>query len=383
MQRLRNLADLASTSPGLTPGADRGPYLDGGELSYGEARPSRFADTHSWKVVAVIPAYREDRFIGSVVFKTRPLVDHVIVVDDGSPDQTAEVARAAGADVIVHEVNQGKARALATGFAHALALGADIVVILDGDGQHNPNEIPLVIAPIQEGVADMVIGSRFQGTKSKIPVWRQFGQHGLTFVTNVASGVSSTDSQSGFRAFRREALSTFNISAHGFSVESEMQFWAREQELRVAEAPISVIYAEKPKRSPVTQGLQVLNGVLQLVSQMRPLLFFGVSGLLVVLLGLGFWYNILRTFDLTRQFALGHALLATLFITIGMLAAFEGVTLHILRQIVNERSGRPLRHVPIRPAEERPSARPVARRAGHLSAIRVASGAARPRRRRV
>ena len=257
------------------------------------------------KIIAVIPAYREDRFIGSVVLKARTYVDHVIVVDDGSPDQTAIVAQEAGAEVIVHSVNQGKAKALTTGFQRALELGAGVVVILDGDGQHNPAEIPQVIAPIVEGRADMVIGSRFQGTKSKIPVWRQFGQHSLTLMTNVASGVASTDSQSGFRAFARAALSTFNISARGFSVESEMQFWAREQRLRIVEAPISVVYAERAKRSPIAQGLQVINGILQLVSQMRPLLCFGLTGLLITLFGIGVWYDIVRTYNATPRACAG------------------------------------------------------------------------------
>lgn len=324
-------------------------------------------------VVAVIPAYKEDRFIGSVVLKTRALVDYVIVVDDGSPDQTATVAREAGADVIVHPSNQGKAKALATGFERALELGADAVVILDADGQHDPAEIPQVVRPILEGQADMVIGTRFQGTHSKIPAWRQFGQHSLTLVTNVASGVASSDSQSGFRAFRREALATFNISARGFSVESEMQFWAREHALRVVEAPISVVYEEKSKRNPVSQGFEVLNGILQLVSQLRPLLFFGVAGLLVTLLGVGFWYNIVRTYNVTHELALGHALLATLFITVGVLASFEGVTLHILRQIVQSQRERAQMSV----------ARPAAADEGQLTAVRISPTGTQPIPRRV
>jgi glycosyltransferase involved in cell wall biosynthesis len=293
------------------------------------------------RLVAVIPAYNEDRFIGSVVLKARAYVDQVIVFDDGSTDQTAQVAREAGATVVQLDRNQGKARALEVGFAHALGTGADVVVVLDSDGQHNPGEIPLVVAPIQRDEADMVIGSRFLGTRNKIPLWRQFGQHALTFATNVSSGVPTTDSQSGFRAFRRDALNTLHISGKGFSIESEMQFWAREHSLRVSEAPISVVYVEKAKRNPVTQALQVLNGILALVSQMRPLLIFGASGLLVALVGSFLWYRTVTAYEATRELALGHALLGTLFMILGILTMFQGLTLHVLRYVVLGRQPKP------------------------------------------
>lgn len=286
------------------------------------------------RVVAVIPAYNEDRFIGSVILKVRPFVDWIIVVDDGSTDQTATIAQDAGAEVVIHCANQGKARALETGFERALDLGADAVVILDADGQHNPSEIPLVVAPVLAGEADMVIGSRFRATKNEIPKWRQAGQHALTLATNVASGVSSSDSQSGFRAFRAAALQTLRIRGQGFAIESELQFWAREQGLRIVEAPISVVYAEKAKRNPIQQAFQVLNGILALVSQSRPLLFFGVSGLLIALLGAGFWYRTVQVYQLTHDLDLVPVILGTLMVTLGVLATFQGITLHTMRRMI-------------------------------------------------
>lgn len=300
----------------------------------GAETPGEQSLSHDQTVVAVIPAYNEDRFIGSVLLKIRPYVDRVIVVDDGSSDKTAAIAREAGADVLEHCINQGKARAMSTGFARALALGADVVVTIDADGQHDPHEIPQVVAPVIQGHADMVIGSRFRGTRSQIPLWRQFGQHGLTLVTNVASGVASSDSQSGFRAFRADALRSLEIHGDGFSIESELQFWAHEHDLRVVEAPISVVYAEKAKRNPVHQALQVLNGIFGLVSQARPLLFFGASGLLVALLGIAFWYRVVQIYDLSHELDLTSIIVATLLIVIGVLATFQGITLHTMRHIM-------------------------------------------------
>ena len=287
------------------------------------------------RLVAVVPAYNEDRFIGSVVLKALPFVDRVIVVDDGSLDRTAAVAREAGAEVIVHPENRGKAIALKTGFSRARELGADVVVTLDGDGQHNPLEIPRVVSPILRGQADMVIGSRFLDIHVRIPIWRRLGQHLLNLLTTVGSGVPCTDSQSGFRAFGPRALAALSFRSQGFAIESEMQFWAREHHLRLVEVPIGCDYTEKPKRNPVRQGLQVLNGILELASQSRPLLVFGVSGLLLALLGTGWWCWIVRTHSRTGELALGCALLATLSLIIGVLCAFEGVTLHTLRRLTH------------------------------------------------
>jgi glycosyltransferase involved in cell wall biosynthesis len=291
-------------------------------------------DSASGRTIAVvIPAYNEERFIGSLVIETLQIVDRVIVVDDGSSDRTAAVARLAGADVLIHNRNQGKGVALENGLAYALALDVDAVVTMDGDGQHRPNEIPDLVRPILDEEADMVIGSRFQNVKSKIPWWRQIGQHALTYVTNTTSQIRSTDSQSGFRAFSQWAIESMDLRSTGFSVESELQFIARENRWRVIESPITCIYEEKAKRNPFQQGLQVLNGILKLVSQSRPLFYFGGAGAVVALVGILWWGMIAEIYSNTGRFAIGYASLATLMIVLGVLALFQGITLQTLRGI--------------------------------------------------
>jgi len=284
--------------------------------------------------IALIPAYNEARFIGSVILQTLQYVDKVVVIDDGSSDMTSETALAAGADVISMQQNMGKARAVSEGICYIRRLQPTAIIMIDGDGQHDPKQIPTMLAPIEQGEADIVIGSRFVGIESEIPKWRIVGQHALTIATNLASGVHCTDSQSGFRAFSPESLPYLDFSAEGFSLESEMQFIAAEQDLRLAEVPISVVYEEPAKRNPIRHGLQVINGIMRLVGQMRPLLFFGLSGILILSVGLlvGMW--VVQIGSISSQLAMGYALLSGLLCIIGVITLATGVILHSIRALV-------------------------------------------------
>jgi glycosyltransferase involved in cell wall biosynthesis len=302
--------------------------------------PSRPADWESRRpsgpIVALIPAYNEERFIGSLVLTVQPYVDRVVVVDDGSRDHTVEIAQRAGVTVVRHHVNQGKAAAVNTGFNYIRQLNPSAVVMLDGDGQHRVEDIPVVLEPIVKGQADLVIGSRFLEIKSDIPAYRQVGQHGLTMVTNLASGLSVGDSQSGFRAFSAEALKYISFSQGGFSIESEMQFLAREHKLRVVEVPIHVTYDEPAKRNPFGHGMQVINGIMQLVGQTRPLLFFSAAGLVLFVGGMGLGVYMIDIYRRSHDLAIGYGLMTVLLCVVGMLLFFAGVILHSTRGMLLE-----------------------------------------------
>jgi Glycosyl transferase family 2 len=285
-------------------------------------------------VIALIPAHNEERFIGSLVLAALAYVDKVVVVDDGSHDRTAEIARRAGGYVLRQPVNQGKAAAVSVGFSYVRQLNPAAVVMLDGDGQHRTDDIPAVLDPVLSGSADMVIGSRFLEVRSVIPAYRQVGQHGLTVVTNIASGMPVGDSQSGFRAFSAAALQYISFSQSGFSIESEMQFLAREHGLRVVEVPIKVIYAEPAKRNPFQHGMQVIQGVMRLVSQARPLLFFGGAGLALLTAGIVLGLSVAHTFITTRQLAVGQGLITEILCVVGVVLFFAGVILHSTRAML-------------------------------------------------
>jgi len=298
-----------------------------------EYRPSSEAAV---AVLVAIPAHNEDRYIGSVVLKLRAAGYQVLVVDDGSSDRTADIAAAAGAVIVQHSENQGKASAVRSAFEEARKLGVDALVLLDGDSQHDPFEVEQVVEPVVAGRADMVVGSRFAGVRSRIPRWRMFGQHTLTVATNIGSGVRVSDSQSGFRAFSRRAIEGMRLQHVGFSVESEMQFEARALGLVVEEVPITVHYRLAVKRNPVTQGFNVLDAVLRLVAQHRPLLFFSLPGVLLFIAGLALGLLVVRIYEATLALAVGYALITVLLTVVGMLAMFIGIMLHTVRALFVE-----------------------------------------------
>ena len=155
-------------------------------------------------ITAVIPAYNEEKTIAGVVSGALKHAAEAFVVDDGSVDRNVDIAIEAGARVISIPRNIGKGHALSIGLTTAALSGSEIVVCLDSDGQHGPNDIPKIVEPIADGRADMVIGSRFLDAHSRelIPAYRRVGQGILTIATNMGSAVKITDSQSGYRAFR-------------------------------------------------------------------------------------------------------------------------------------------------------------------------------------
>lgn len=239
-------------------------------------------------LIAVIPAYNEQVTIGSVVLLAQQYVDRVIVVDDGSPDKTAKVAKMAGAEVIRLDENTGKAYALLLGLKRARELNCTAAVMLDADGQHHTHDIPRVAAEALNGTADLVIGSRFIENKGNIPLYRQAGQKTLNLFTNIGTTQNVTDSQSGFRALSRKALDYLDFRSDGYNVESDMIAHFLAEGLILKEVSIQVRYdvPHKHKKHPVTHGMGVLTRLINVISYRRPLLAFGIPGFLMIIAGL-------------------------------------------------------------------------------------------------
>lgn len=197
-------------------------------------------------VFIVVPAYNEAKHIGRVI---RGLFEHgwrnVVVVDDGSSDDTASAARAAGATVLCHAINRGQGAALQTGNEYVLSRGARWIVHFDGDGQFNPRDIGAAVAIIEDKEVEAVLGSRFLDNRSKIPwVKKYFILPAARLVNYFLTGLKLTDAHNGFRILSRAAAEKITITQDGMAHNSEIPYQIRKQNISYVECPVEVLYFE-------------------------------------------------------------------------------------------------------------------------------------------
>lgn len=285
------------------------------------------------RTLGIVPCYNEEFTIGSIVLKAKRHLDEVLVIDDGSTDDTAKIAKAAGAIVISHKKNGGKCAGIKTGFKYALANGFDYVVTLDGDGQHNPDEIPTVLGDILNGECDISIGLR-SGNGTEMPMWRRIGKRVLDYTTSLANGGYLTDSQCGFRVFNKKAVEvlTPRLNGNKFSVESEQLIRAHQLGLKVTHKNVTCKYKNlhTSTKNPTTHGLSVLSYVIWLIAERRPLLFISVPGFILVILGLYFGIQTLQYYNQTSILPVPYAIMASIFLIIGVFAMLVGLMLNVL-----------------------------------------------------
>jgi len=219
------------------------------------------------KVCAIIAAYNEEPNIAAAIRGVKAVLkpdDDVLVVDDGSVDKTSEEARKAGARVVRQEPNQGKGAAIRRGLKEATG---DIILFIDGDGQDDPAEIPLLLAEMKKG-ADLVNGSKFIGTMKEgaISTPNYFGNRFMSGLINILFGVKVTDSQAGYRTFRRSKLAGIELDATEYEIETEMLIKAIKNGFKIVEVPVT-----RDKRAAgstnfkrVRNGLRILWWILKL-----------------------------------------------------------------------------------------------------------------------
>lgn len=198
------------------------------------------------KVVALIPAYQEETRIAASVRDARLFVDAVVVVDDCSRDNTGAVAREAGAIVLRHVINRGQGAALQTATEYALrVLGADAVVHFDADGQMAGHEIPMMLEPIRAGEAEVVLGSRFLGKSTNMPITRLVANRAARLFTLAISGIGLTDVHNGFRALSRRAAEELTITIDRMAHASQIQDLIVVKRLRYVERPVTITYTDE------------------------------------------------------------------------------------------------------------------------------------------
>jgi len=294
------------------------------------------------KLVVSIPSYNEEKTIGEVVKKIPRRIEgidqvQVIVVDGGSIDRTVQIAKEAGSDKIISsKTREGLALGFKRGLDTALELGADIILNIDADNQYDPTETPVLVKPIIEGEADLVLGSRFKGYIEDMPLQKRIGNKIATYVTRSLSGVQISDAQTGFRAFTREAAMKLNIvSKYTYTQETIIQ--AAYKKLKIVEVPIKFRSRKEGKSRLILNlfdyakkaGLTVLLTYLNY----RPLKTFVYMGLFTMTIGVLIGLRVLVHYLLTGSVTpyLPSAILTAILFIVGFQIIILGLYAEMVR----------------------------------------------------
>lgn len=296
-------------------------------------------------LMVALPAYNEEVAIGSVVARCKKYADTVVVVDDGSKDHTAEIARLVGAEVITREKNGGYGAAIKTCFETAKKYDVEAMVILDADGQHNPDEIPRLVDEMVNGQFDIVIGSRFVNGNDKtqnIPAYRKVGMLVLDTATGVGSGSHTTDSQSGYRLYSKNAIRKIHFKNDGMAAGSEILIQAADKKLKISEVPINVRYdiENTSSQNPAYHGLTVLSNIVGLIAHKHPLLFFCVPGAILMVIGIASGIYAESLFLSTGFASLFYTIICVICILLAIFSMFTGLILQSIQSVI-ERMSRP------------------------------------------
>lgn len=284
------------------------------------------------KTLAAIPCYNEEATIGSIVLKAKQHVDHVVVIDDGSIDDTAKVAELAGATVIRHGGNKGYGAAIQSCFSYARTHDFDVLTIIDGDGQHDADQIQTVMKPVLNEHVDISIGSRFlDENKHTVPRYRRFGIWMLTRFTNAGGKEEHKvlDGQSGFRAYSKKAIVSIHPKDDDMGVSAEILMQGRKRNLLFKEVPVTCSYdLDGSTKTPVSHGIGVIVSILKYLEVEHSLLFFGIPGVIMFVAGMGLGTWVYFDYIAHKSLALGNALITVILLVLGTLAGITGLILH-------------------------------------------------------
>ncbi|QPV62854.1 glycosyltransferase family 2 protein [Halosimplex litoreum] len=305
------------------------------------AVPETWSDeTDDPLVVVAIPAYDAAGSVGEVVERASAFADEVIVVDDGSADETAARAREAGATVVVHDRNRGYGGALKTAFREAADRNAHNLVVIDADGQHDPADIPTLVETSKTERADIVIGSRYVGGETRIPFVRSIGLAVINNLTNVSLGNLRPsgwirDTQSGYRSYGRRAIRSLAADraiGDNMGASTDILYHAHRNRLSVAEVGTTISYdvPESSTQGSLSHGIDLVRNILWTVEYGRPLLVVGLPGLLLTLLGVAVGLGALVRYDGGGGLAPVQLGIATLVLVGGVLVCVAALVMHIL-----------------------------------------------------
>lgn len=287
------------------------------------------------KTIAIIPAYNEESTIEDIIKGTSRFVDEVLVINDGSTDRTAGLAKNTGATVIDNIVNRGLGKTIKRGYDEALKRGADIIIQIDADGQYDPEEIPTLIQPIIDNKADLVLGSRLEKLKYEMPRLKKQGNKAFSWLLRCLTGADIRDGQTGFRAIRKEVLETIQLRGD-FTYTQEMIIKTAKEGWRIESVPINFYQRSAGESrlisSPLDYAWRAWIIIFRTMREYHPLTFFGLPGLIFILSGLFMGTAIVYKFALAGW--IGHTpavILTALLIITGIQLMFIGLIADMIK----------------------------------------------------
>jgi glycosyltransferase involved in cell wall biosynthesis len=287
------------------------------------------------KIVIGIPAYNEEKNIASILIKLKKISQDIIVCNDGSNDLTGKIAKGLGAIVIEHEKNLGYGSAIKSIFLKAHEINADVLVTFDADGQHRIEDINAILEPIKNNSADIVIGSRFLNNNQKIPKYRKIGIKAITKLTNVTGGTKITDSQSGFRAYSKKILEEIEPKEAGMGISTEILIKTQKAGFIITEVPITILYeGDTSTHNPISHGSSVILSTLKYVAIERPLVFYGIPGIIFLLIGLAFGVWTIQIYSEEGQVITNIALVGVSGVILGTILMLTATILYSIVSVV-------------------------------------------------
>ena len=284
-----------------------------------------------------IPAFNEEKNIGKVIISLKKIVNNIIVCDDGSTDLTKEIAEGLGAKVISHKKNMGYGEAIKSIFNEAKKNETDILVTFDADGQHRSEDIKSLTKPIIDQQAEIVIGSRFLKNETNMPNYRKVGVKVLTKVTNMSIKENLTDSQSGLRAYHKKVLQNINLTDSGMGISTEILIKGHQNKFKIVEVPIQILYGKDTStHNPVSHGTSVLLSTIKYTSIQHPLIFYGIPGIIFLLVGLSFLLWTLQIYAEETRVVTNIALVGIGALILGAVLMISAILLYSLVSIVRE-----------------------------------------------
>ncbi len=290
------------------------------------------------ETLVCIPAYNAESTISEVVKQCKKFVDIVVVVNDGSTDNTESIARQAGAEIITHKKNRGYGGAIKTGLIEGVKRNARITITFDADLQHDANDIPKLIEPIMAEKADIVIASRFLGHKHNVKSYRKFGIKLITSLVNIFTKNKINDTESGLRAYSQESLKKIvpTLETEGMGMSAEIILRASVKDLIIFEIPGTIHYPDginTSTHSPIKHGIHVVLTILKLTVETRPIPAFGIPSLIFFVASIISSFYVIDFYNQMSRLPLGLTVFTVLLVSIGFFFILAAMILYVLSKI--------------------------------------------------